>query len=313
MALKILFMGTPDYAANYLCELIQAERRPFAVITQPDRPTGRDKHIEPTPVKRVAMKNGIETYQPSDIRDPEWAEKIRKLAPDIIVVVAFGQIIPKSILEIPLKGCINVHPSLLPKYRGASPLQAAILNGDADTGVTIMRMDEKMDHGPILAQETIRLDTRESIQSLGEKTTTLGVKLLLTVLKHIENDTINSKEQNHSQATYTKLLKLEDGKIDFMQESADKIDRKIRALNPEPGTWTMLQGRRLKILEAHPLSNSDATDTMKKGLFIVLNENQKILCARCTLGIIQLNKVQLEGKKQMSGVEFVHGNAKLLK
>src|SRR3989338_7793433 len=240
MALKILFMGTPDYAANYLCELIQAERRPFAIITQPDRPTGRFKHIEPTPVKRVAMKNDIETYQPGDIRDPKWVEMIQKLAPDIIVVVAFGQIIPKEILEIPLKGCINVHPSLLPKYRGASPLQATILNGDSETGVTIMRIDEKMDHGPILAQETIGLDPRETIQSLRKKTTIFGVKLLLTTLKQIENDAINSKEQNHSQATYTKLLKLEDGKIDFMQESAEIIDRKIRALNPEPGTWTML-------------------------------------------------------------------------
>ncbi len=308
---RILFMGTPDYAANYLSELIQAEKKPFAVITQPDRPTGRNKRIEPTPVKTIAIKNGIEVFQPTDIRDPEWSEKIRKLTPDIIVVVAFGQIIPKSILEIPLKGCINVHPSLLPKYRGASPLQATILNGDTDTGVTIIRMDEKMDHGPILAQETIRLDTRETIQSLRKKTTIIGVRLLLTVLKQIESDAINSKEQNHSQATYTKLLKLEDGKIDFTEESADQIDRKIRALNPEPGTWVMLQGKRLKILEAHPLSNNDSSSA-KKGLFISCDENQKNLFAQCASGILQIDTVHLEGKKPMSGIEFIRGNIKLL-
>ncbi len=304
-------MGTPDYAASYLNELIKAGRRPFAVITQPDRPTGRSNYIEPTPVKKVAMKNGIETYQPNDIRDPKWAEMLHKLAPDIIVVVAFGQIIPKSILQIPMKGCINVHPSLLPKYRGASPLQATILNGDADTGVTIMCMDEKMDHGPILAQEMIRLDTRETIQSLREKTTILGVKLLLTVLKHIENDAINSNEQNHSQATYTKLLKLEDGKIDFMQESADEIDRKIRALNPEPGTWVMLQGRRLKILEAHP-SLTESNVSKIHGLYISSNGTQKTLCAQCASGILQIDTVHLEGKKPMGGIEFIRGNAKLL-
>ncbi len=311
MALKILFMGTPDYAANYLSELIQAERKPFTVITQPDRPTGRNKHIEPTPVKTIAIKNGIEVFQPTDIRDPEWSEKIRKLTPDIIVVVAFGQIIPKSILEIPLKGCINVHPSLLPKYRGASPLQATILNGDSETGVTIMRMDEKMDHGPILAQETIRLDTHETIQSLRKKTTIIGVKLLLAVLKQIESNAINSKEQNHSQATYTKLLKLEDGKIDFMQESAEGIDRKIRALNPEPGPWVMLHGKRLKILEAHP-HLAESVMSRAHGLYISSNGTQKTLCAQCTNGVLQIDRVQLEGKKPMSGIEFIRGNAKLL-
>ncbi|MEK7122985.1 MAG: methionyl-tRNA formyltransferase, partial [Patescibacteria group bacterium] len=153
--LKIIFMGTPEYSAQYLRGLIEADRTPIAVVTQPDRPAGRTQSIKPTPVKRVAEQHHIPVMQPNDIRDTQWVEKIRTLAPDLIIVVAFGQIIPQSILDIPPRGCINVHPSLLPRHRGATPWQETILQGDAKTGVTIMLMDAKMDHGPILAQEEI--------------------------------------------------------------------------------------------------------------------------------------------------------------
>lgn len=310
----IIFMGTPEYAVPYLEGLISAGFRPYAIISQPDRPKNRTQTIEPTPVKKAAFAHGLPVLQPEHIRDIQWIEKIRTLSPDMIVVVAFGQIIPKSILDIPPKGCINVHPSLLPKYRGAAPLQAALLNGDSETGVTIMKMDEKMDHGPIIAQEKILLDLRETMKSLRKKTTAIGIRLLVDSLLKIKNDTAEYTEQDHEQATYTKLLTLEDGKIDFAVESAEKIDRKIRALNPEPGTWTLVKGKRLKILSAHPLVNNEASSRDVHGaLFIRSAGNEQFLCAQCAPGILQLDVVQLEGKKSMSGADFIRGNARLLK
>lgn len=310
---RIIFMGTPEYSAGYLSALIHAGFKPSAVITQPDRPTGRDKHIEQSPVKRIALEHAIPIHQPQDIRESHWTDVMQQLSPDIIIVVAFGQIIPKSILDIPSKGCINVHPSLLPKYRGAAPLQAALVNGDSETGVTIMRMDEKMDHGPIMAQETIQLDQRETIDSLRKKTTEVGIRLLLNFLSNSEKGVVEYAEQDHAKATYTKLLNLQDGKIDFSGESAEKIDRKIRALNPEPGTWILINGKLLKILSAHPLVNNEVSSRDIHGaLFTQSVGNEQFLCAQCTSGILRLDTVQLEGKKPMSGTEFIRGNAKLL-
>lgn len=243
-------MGTPNYAARYLEGLIAADLTPVAVITQPDRPAGRTQTVEPTPVKMAALKYGIPIYQPEDIREPHWAEKIRGLAPELIVVVAFGQIIPQSILDVPPKGCINVHPSLLPRHRGATPWQETILQGDTKTGVTIMLMDEKMDHGPILSQEEISVAQDETTESLENKTAAVGIPLLINTLAQWFAGTVVPSEQNHEKATYTRLLKKESGKIDW-SKSAIEIERMIRALEPWPGTWTERQGKRVKILKAH--------------------------------------------------------------
>lgn len=243
-------MGTPEYSGRYLQELINAGLRPVAVVTQPDRPAGRAQFVEPTPVKKIARENAIPVLQPEDIRALEWTEKIRELNPALIVVVAFGQIIPQSILDIPSRGCINVHPSLLPRHRGATPWQEAILQGDTMTGVTIMLMDVKMDHGQILAQEECRIAQDETMQSLEDKTATIGMPLLITAIEKWFAGIISPKEQNHEHATYTRLLKKESGKIDWSKSSAE-IERMVRALNPWPGTWTEWNGKRIKILKAH--------------------------------------------------------------
>lgn len=243
-------MGTPDYAARYLEGLIEADLTPIAVITQPDRPAGRTQIVEPTPVKLVALKHTIPVYQPEDIRESQWTEKICELAPELIVVVAFGQIIPQSILDIPPKGCINVHPSLLPRHRGATPWQETILQGDTKTGVTIMLMDEKMDHGPILAQEKIDVAQAETTKSLENKTAAVGIPLLISALEQWFMGTIVPNEQKHEEATYTRLLKKESGKIDW-SKSAIEIERMVRALEPWPGTWTEWNGKRIKILKTH--------------------------------------------------------------
>lgn len=299
---RIFFMGTPHYAARYLEGLIAADLVPIAVITQLDRPAGRKQIIEPTPVKLTALKHDIPIYQPEDIREPRWTKKIRELAPELIIVVAFGQIIPQSILDIPPYGCINVHPSLLPKYRGASPLQESLLHGDTETGVTIMRMDAKMDHGPILAQEKISISPTETIESLREKTITLGATLLIKTVLVLFSKTISEIIQDDSQATYTRLLTRESGKIDWLR-SAEYIERQVRALNPWPGTWTMYEGKRLKILKTS-LMNTTEGNLSQVGHIIQKNGE---LIAYCNPGILRLDEIHIEGKKPMMTSEFLRG------
>ncbi|MBI4253274.1 methionyl-tRNA formyltransferase [Candidatus Uhrbacteria bacterium] len=278
MTHRIIFMGTPDYAAQYLEGLIFSGYKPIAVITQPDRPAGRAQTVEATPVKRTAERNNIPVHQPEDIRDPQWTKKIQELKPDLIVVVAFGQIIPQSILTIPSKGCINVHPSLLPRHRGATPWQETILQGDATTGVTIMLMDEKMDHGPILSQEGVDVAPDETTKSLEDKTAAIGIPLLIGTLTRWFAGTVTPAEQHHDQATYTRLLKKESGRIDWSKCPVE-IDRMIRALNPWPGAWTEWHGKRIKILKAH------------------LDEQNDLI----------VDELQPEGKKSMDAKTFRNG------
>ena len=199
---NIIFMGTPEYAVPYLEALIQSDMTPVAVITQPDKPSGRKGALEQSPIKQCAVKNGISVMQPDSVNTPDVVEKIRALHPDLIVVVAFGQIISQDILDIPRFKCINVHPSLLPKYRGPSPRQAPILNGDAQTGVTIMLMDEKMDHGPILSQATVPLDARETYETLCTKTIAVGVPLFIKTINEWVEEKITPQGQDHALATY---------------------------------------------------------------------------------------------------------------
>ena len=268
-------MGTPEFGAIVLKALIKSGHKPFLVFTEPDKPVGRKQILTPSPVKVLAGEYNIPVVQPEKIS--QFADEIEKLKPSLIIIASFGQIIPKKILEIPQDGCLNVHPSLLPKYRGPSPIQSAIINGDEKTGVTIMRVSEKIDAGPILSQKEIEIDPKETYESLHDKLAEAGVKLLLEVLPKLSKGQAPFQLQDDSKATYTKILKRSDGEIDWGKSPKD-IERQIRAFNPWPGTYTFCNGKRLKILKAE-----------------------------APYGKLEIKEVQLEGKKPMSYKEFLRG------
>ena len=290
--LKIIFMGTPDFAAPALKQLVSNNYEISAVITAPDKPIGRKQEVTPPPIKKLALQYKIPVLQPEKILNSSWPKpdlksQILNLNPDLIVVSAYGKIIPKEILDIPQYGSLNIHPSLLPKYRGPSPIQFAILNGEKITGATIMLMDEKMDHGPILAQEKIEIPSDETSQTLHDKLAQLGADLLIKTIPQYVQGEIKPKPQDEKNASYTKILTREDGKIDW-RKSAESIERQIRAFTPWPGAWT-IDGKRLKILKAKVVDKKDG------------------LTFKTKRGYLLLEMVQPEGKKTMSGEEFIRG------
>ncbi len=251
--LKIIFLGNPNFALPSLEVLIKENYQIIGVITSPNRPTGRKQILTPPPVKVLAEKNNLSVYQPKDKN--ELFEIVKKLNPDLAVVVAYGMIFPKEVLDIPKYGFINVHPSLLPKYRGAAPIQAAILNGDEKTGVSLFLIDEKMDHGRILAQRELNFAICNlQFAILSRQLAELGAKLLIKTLPKYVNGEITPLLQDDSQATYTKKIKTEDAFIDLEKDNPIEMERKIRALNPEPGVFTLSPSKggqkRIKILEA---------------------------------------------------------------
>jgi len=277
---KYVFFGTPQFAAIILEKLINSGFIPEAVVCNPDKPVGRKKIITPPPTKLLAVKYNILVLQPEVLSISNFQFSISNF--DFFIVASYAKIIPKEILEIPRLGAIGVHPSLLPKYRGSSPIQTAILKGDAKTGVTLFLMDEKIDHGPILSQSEIQISQSETYTSLHDKLAELGAELLIDFLKKYENirkdEKIEGMPQDESQATYTKKFSNKDAYIEPLDlekaqneggEIAIQIDRKIRGLNPEPGTWTIKNGKRVKILEA------------------ILTVGNKL----------KLKKIQFEGKK----------------
>lgn len=265
---KIAFIGTPDFGAIILKELIK-HYRPVLVITNPDKPKGRKNIIAPSPVKELALKHNIPVQH-----------DFKNIEADLIITAAFGKIIPKEIIELPKYGCLNVHPSLLPKYRGASPIQTAILNGEKETGITIMLMDEKMDHGPVLAQIKHKIDNKD-YPTLSKELAEKGAELLIQTIPKWLKGEIKPKKQEHKKATFTKIIKREDGRIDW-NKTPQEIERQIRAFNPWPGTFTFSNDRRIKILEAE----------------IVNNE-------------LSIKKVQPEGKRPMSYEDFKKGYGQL--
>jgi len=273
--LKIIFIGTSQFAAIILDKLCQANLKPVLVITAPDKPVGRKQIITPPPVKLTAEKYGIPISQPKVISNFQFP--ISK--PDLIVVAAYGQIIPKEILKIPRYGCLNVHPSLLPKYRGPSPIQAAILNGDKETGVTIIKMTEKVDAGPIISNIKYQISNiKINYEILHNKLAELGADLLIKTIPLWIKGKIKEKLQDESKASYTKILTKEDGLINW-RDPIEKIERQIRAFNPWPGAYTIYRGKMLKILEADIVNNQ-----------------------------LILKKVQLEGKKPMRFEDFLRGH-----
>jgi len=321
---KILFMGTPEFAAPALERLIKAGYKILAVITAPDKPIGRKQKITPPPIKKMALRYKIPVLQPEKILNlkPKLSNlfessaehkkfvlrsQISNLNPDLIVVAAYGKIIPKEILEIPKYGSLNIHPSFLPKYRGPSPIQFAILNGEKITGATIMLMDEKMDHGPILAQEKIALRPDETSQTLHQKLSQLGADLLIKTIPQYLERKIRPKPQDEKKATYTKILTRDDGRIDW-QKSAKELERQVRAFFPWPGAWTELRIN-LPVMQALRAGNQESR---RLKILKAKAVNKKIPNALPTgQGYLLPEIIQLEGKKQMSWEEFLRGHKKV--
>ncbi|MFA6194540.1 MAG: methionyl-tRNA formyltransferase [Patescibacteria group bacterium] len=304
--IRVIFMGTPEFALPGLSRLIAApEFEIVGVFTQPDKPVGRKQLLTPPPVKELALKHKIKVFQPEKIR-PE-IETIRSLKPDLIIVIAYGKIIPQDILDIPTFGCINVHASLLPKYRGAACLNAPILHGDTETGVTIMRMEAGLDTGPILRQAKIKLNGSETLADVHDQLAELGATQLVSTLLDFVNGKIKPQAQDDSQASYIKTLKKEDGRIDF-SKSASEIERMIRAYNPWPGTYTEINGEILKIIAVeHEAAKINKT---KPGQLFQDNGRLFIQCGQNSLVVLIL---QLAGKRIMSAEEFMNGYKSLIK
>jgi methionyl-tRNA formyltransferase len=300
-AWPIVFMGTPQIAAATLEQLIQGPDSVVGVVTQPDRPAGRGNQIVPSPVRRVAGRHGIPVLAPEKIRDPAFVEILQNWKPQIIVVVAYGRILPKTVLELAPCGCLNVHYSLLPKYRGAAPAAWTIINGDERAGVTTMQLVEKMDAGPIYLQEAVMVAPDETTASLQAKLTPVGARLMLDTIRLLKEGTLQAQPQNEEAATLAPMLKKEDGMIDWRQ-SAVQIERRVRGFTPWPSAYTQYNGKLLKIHRARVI---DATDAVNAGA-VVRADGQGFWIAT-GLGVLSLEEVQQEGKRRLSGVDFIRG------
>lgn len=305
--MRILFMGTPDFAVDTLQTLIQSEHEVIGVVTQPDKPKGRSGKMQFSPVKEAALEHNISVYQPQRVRDEAFLLEVRKLCPDVIVVVAFGQILSKELLETPKYGCLNVHASLLPKLRGAAPIQWSVIQGDKESGVTIMQMDEGLDTGDMLLVEKYVLDEKETGGSLFEKLAKLGGPMILKVLEAAEAGALEPVPQNHEEHTYAKMLTKSTGQIDF-SKSAAQIERLIRGLNPWPSAYCYLDGKMLKIWEADVLDTVD-TDTAGMEAGAVVAVSRQDFTVKTGEGFLKIISVQLEGKKRMDTDAFLRGYA----
>ena len=300
--MRVIFMGTPDFAAVILEALVQAKTEIVLVVTQPDRVKGRGKSVAMSDVKECALKYSLPVFQPEKVRVKEAVEKIGLLKPDIIVVAAFGQILPKELLEIPAYGCINIHASLLPKFRGASPIQQSIIEGEKVTGITVMQMDEGLDTGDILFQEEIEIAEDETGGSLFESLSHLGARAAVRAVKEAQEGKLQPTAQDESKATYAGLIKKEFGALKFSEDSAGRCERLVRALNPWPSAYTHIGGKMLKIWKSR---------VGRKGIFgecgTVTAVNDAEISVQCSDGELVLTEVQLEGKKRMSVHDFLLG------
>ena len=300
--MRIIYMGTPDFAVPTLEALIQSKHEVIAVITQPDKPKGRGKAMQFPPVKEKALEYGIPVYQPVKVREPSFIEQMKGWEPDAIIVAAFGQILPKTVLDLPRYGCINVHASLLPKYRGAAPIQWVIINGEKETGITTMFMDIGLDTGDMLKKAVVPIEEKETGESLHDKLAALGGPLILKTLEELENGTAVRTKQEDTQSCYAKMLTKSLGDIDWSQ-SAVQIERLIRGLNAWPSAYTKWEDKTLKIWAA------DVIDGNREGAAAgeVVERQKKALIVQTGEGRLSLKEVQLQGKKRMEIDVFLRG------
>lgn len=299
--MRVIFMGTPDFAVGTLEEIIKAGHEVVLVVSQPDKAVGRSKALKYTPVKECAIAHGIEVYQPQRVRETECIEYLRGYQPDIIIVAAFGQIVPKAILDMPPFGCVNVHASLLPKYRGAAPIQWAVINGDVVTGVTTQRMAEGIDTGDIIMKEEVIIQEEETGGSLFDRLAEVGAKLCVKTMQAIEEGTAEYTPQDSSQATHTAKIHKELGSIDW-SHSKESIECLIRGLNPWPSAYTRLEDKTLKIWKAKVYS-----DEMVSQPGCIIKVEKKQILVQTGNGILALLEIQMEGKKRMTVDAFLNG------
>ena len=301
--MKIIYMGTPDFAVAPLAALVENGYEVEAVITQPDKPKGRGKTMMPTPVKEEALKHGIPVLQPVKVRDPEFVEELKNLAPDIIIVAAFGQIIPKSILDMPRFGCINIHASLLPKYRGAAPIQQAVIDGEKESGVTIMKMGMGLDTGDMISQAVVTLSEDETGGSLFDRLAETGASLLIQTIPSIENGTATyTKQPEESPTPYAAMITKKMGLLDFSR-NAEVLERLVRGMNPWPSAYTYLNNKTLKVWKAVV----EDAESGKVAPGTIVGVDKKGIHVACGEKILVLQEVQLEGKKRMEISAFLRG------
>jgi methionyl-tRNA formyltransferase len=297
--LRLVFMGTPGFASPSLQRLIERGEEIIAVVTQPDRPKGRGQQLTPPPVKTLAEKHGIPVLQPLKVRNPEFIDSVKEMEPDLIVVVAFGQILPKALLDIPRYGCINVHASLLPRYRGAAPINWCIINGEAETGVTTMQMDAGLDTGAMLVRKATPIDPDEDSSSLHDRLSIIGAEALSETLDLLADGKLVSREQDDALSCYAPMLKKEDGTIDW-GKTAQTVKNLVRGMTPWPGAFTFLDSVTLKICRASVAHGSGAPGT-------VLQVGKKGIEVACAGGSVIIEELQLEGRKRLKAADFLAG------
>lgn len=298
--MKIIFAGTPVFAATALDALVAAGHEIALVLTQPDRPAGRGMKKAASAVKQLAEKYQLPLLQPQSLKDPAMHQQLRTVDADIMVVAAYGLILPEAVLKIPRHGCLNIHASLLPRWRGAAPIQRAILSGDKETGITIMQMDTGLDTGAMLFKKSIAISHDETTQTLHDKLCKLGADAIIKALRLLEHNKLIPAKQNESQACYAAKIKKIEAQIDW-QRSAEEIERKIRAFNPSPGAYTCFQGIYIKIWQAKKVSG----DTGQPGEIMAIEHDG--LTVACGQGQLQLGIVQRSGGKRLAANEFLTG------
>ena len=313
--MRIVFMGTPDFSVPALKALVEAGHQVIAVVTQPDKPKGRGKEVQMTPVKIQAMEYGIPVYQPAKVREASFVEVLKGLEADVYVVIAFGQILPKAVLELPKYGCINIHASLLPKYRGAAPIQWCVIDGERETGITTMMMDVGLDTGDMLEKAVIPIEEKETGGSLHDKLSMAGGDLILSTLKKLEEGTLVRTPQTDEGTCYAKMLTKSLGDIDWNQ-GAVSIERLIRGLNPWPSAYTMWNGKTIKIWAADVIAGREAAEFLSEsgvpaetgtapGTVVCSDKRRLVVCTGG--GLLSIRELQMEGKKRMDTPAFLRG------
>ena len=301
MKLRTVFMGTPDFSSVIASALEENGFDVVAVVTQPDKEAGRGKKLRPSPVKEWALQRGIDVYQPEKVRNEDFVEILRNIAPDLIVTAAFGQIVPKSILDMPEYGCVNVHASILPKYRGASPIQQSLFDGEKVTGITLQYMDEKIDDGDVILINTLQINDDDNCGTLFDRLAELGAESIADYAQLLKNGKPIGTPQDHSQATYCTKIGKDQGNIDWCMP-AQSIVNTVRAMSPSPGAYTYLNGKRIKIITAkvRPCEHNKA--------FGALIFDKNSLSVACADGFVDIIQLQPEGKSVQQVKDFLNGN-----